>query len=230
MPHRLLSIAAFLIAALFATQVAAAPILLDDFEDGTTQNWFAGGGPVGGVPPVPPTNVPTGGPAGLERQLPLGHCDWRRRCREPAGRMNGTQWALDFIAAGITKIEMDVINLGTTELSLRLLFEDPIPGPPLNIAISDDPIVLAPGSGWTHVSFPITPAALIPLLGTEVAALSQATLVRLFHGDGDTFPPQPIVASLGVDNISAVAEPSTVMLLLPAIALMRARGRRRAVK
>ena len=37
---------------------------LDTFADGTTGGWFAGGGPLGGTPPVPPAVVGSGGPGG----------------------------------------------------------------------------------------------------------------------------------------------------------------------
>ena len=37
---------------------------IDTFESGTTEGWFAGGGPMGGVPPVPPTVIGDGGPGG----------------------------------------------------------------------------------------------------------------------------------------------------------------------
>ena len=221
------------IAALVPTLAAAGPIPLDDFEDGTLENWFAGGGPVGGIPPVPPANIATGGPGGAGdhymRVTAIGGGG-------PGSRltvMNGTQWAGDYIAGGVTLIEMDLNNEGTTDLAVRLLFEDPIPGPPANIAISDNPFVLPAGSGWLHATFAIASSDLVALLGSATAALSNTTILRIFHSPTDTFPGPPIVASLGVDNITAnaapaaVPEPAALLLLLPgAVYLVRKRAAR----
>ena len=104
---------------------------------------------------------------------------------------------------------------------MRLLFEDPIPGPPANIAISGIPFLLPAGSGWLHATFAVAPSDLVAVLGTAAAALSHTTILRIFHSPTDTFPGPPVVASLGVDNITAnaapaaVPEPAALMLLLP---------------
>jgi hypothetical protein len=47
--------------------------------------------------------------------------------------MNATQWAGDYLAAGIDGIAMDLRNLGTTDLTVRLLLEDPMGAPPANL-------------------------------------------------------------------------------------------------
>ena len=63
---------------------AAAPITLsqiDTLQDVTTGGWFAGGGPFGSVPPVPPHVVATGGPTGA-KDASIGDLR-RRRAREP---------------------------------------------------------------------------------------------------------------------------------------------------
>lgn len=67
--------------------------------------------------------------------------------------INASQWAGDYLAAGITGIWMDVINLGNSDLALRLLLEDPLGGPPTNVAFSSDPIAVPTGSGWKPVKF-----------------------------------------------------------------------------
>ena len=58
-------IAAFATVAILAVGVpalAGAAVVgqTDRFESGTTEGWFAGGGPFGQVPPVPPQVVGTG--------------------------------------------------------------------------------------------------------------------------------------------------------------------------
>jgi len=132
--------------------------------------------------------------------------------------INGAQWRGDFIAAGISGIMMDLFNMGSTDLSLRLLFADPGPGLAENVAFSTTAFFLPAGGGWTSAYFPISPADLSPGLGSVTAALSDTTDFRLYHSFAPTFPgalngPEAVVASLGVDNITATPEPTTAVLL-----------------
>jgi hypothetical protein len=124
----------------------------------------------------------------------------------------------DYIIAGVNAIAMDLINLGSSDLSMRLSFADPIAGPPTNLAFSTESILLPAGGGWTPVIFPITPSDLTAGIGNVTAALTNATEMRIFHSELAQFPGPAIVAQLGVDNIEAtsaspVPEPCTMLLL-----------------
>lgn len=89
----------------------------DTFEDGTTAGWSVGVGS-----PVPPQNIASGGPGGLN--------DNYLRLRSvggdgPGSRLvafNRAQWTGDYVSAGAGAVAMDVINLDITDLSLRLVF------------------------------------------------------------------------------------------------------------
>lgn len=182
--------------------MAVVPGQIDTFEDGTTQGWVAGASH-----PFPPVNVATGGPAGVDDNFllltSLGTFG-------PGGRVsafNLVQWSGDYLALGVGGVTMDVRNLGSTDLSLRLLIADPLGGPPANVAFSTDAVLLPAGGTWTTVSFPISTSALTPLLGDVESALHNATELRLFHSVATTFPGEPVNASLGVDNITATAVP-----------------------
>jgi hypothetical protein len=171
----------------------------DDFQSGTTEDWISG------VPhPFPPTTVPGGGPAGAGDTYLLLRSIGEPR---PGGRLvafNGAQWAGDYTSAGIASITMDVLNLGPSDLSLRLMFMDPTTGPPTNVAVSTDGVFVPAGGGWTAVTFPVLASDLTAQLGDVNAVLSNTTFLRLFHGIDTGFPPQPVVATLGVDNICAL--------------------------
>ena len=203
----------------------------DDFEDGTTQGWTVG---LQGAPhPAPPVNIADGGPGGAhDNDLRLTSVGGQG----PGSRLsaiNVTQWAGDYLSEGVHFLGMDLRNLGATDLSLRLLFADPTGGPPANVAISSDPILLGAGGAWTRVYFAIDPSDLTPILGSAHDALSGATELRLFHGAGTAFPPDPIAAQLGVDNITALAsvpavpEPSTWCLLAAGVGLLASWRRKR---
>jgi len=205
-----------LIAAVFAAPSRAQVTLgqIDTFEDGTTQGWGVGAG----GSPVPPVNIATGGPAGAgDNFLELTSLGGAGGPGSRLVALNDAQWAGNYLAAGIGTIQMDLNNLGSNDLFIRLLFADPVFGPPTNIAITDAFFVPA-GSGWLHATFDVRPSSLITLLGTANNALSNATELRIFHNPAPDFPGPPtgippIAATLGVDNIAAVPEPSAAAFL-----------------
>ena len=136
---------------------AAAVVLnqIDNFEDGTTQNWLVG--LLGAPHPAPPQNIPSGGPAGVDdNYLLLTSVGGNKSGSKLSVIKMRAEWSCDYLAAGITGIWMDVINLGNSDLALRLLLEDPLGGPPTNVAFSSDPIAVPAGSGWKPVKFSLT--------------------------------------------------------------------------
>ena len=152
-----------------------------------------------------PANVPGGGPAGVgDPYLKLVASG----IGGPGGKLVGIapdQWFGDYIAAGITAIEMDVINLGSTDVNLRLYFSG-VGGS----GSSATGITLASGSGWTHVSFSTLPSAIAPAPAVQAAdVLSNVSELRLFHSAAASFPGPNIAAQIGIDNVTAVPEPGT---------------------
>ncbi len=188
-----------------------------------------------GVHPAPPTNIATGGPTGVDDNFLLLTAVGGLGNGSRLSVLNLTQWTGDYLAAGIDAIAMDVANFGTTDLFVRIMFEDPtMTGPPTNIAFSNTPFLLRAGSGWTRALFPLSD--LIPGIGDVALALMKATAVRIYHSQADAFPNPafPIAAvdgQLGVDNIralSTVPEPATLLLLGPGLALLYTRRRKRS--
>lgn len=226
--HRRLFSALLFVPCLVASSTWAVTVgQVDTFEDGTTQGWIAG--VLGAVHPVPPANA-LGGPAGAnDNYLVLTSLGGSG----PGARlsaMNLSQWSGNYIAAGVSSVSMDLINLGSTDLALRLVFEDPMAGPPTNIAFSKNAFLLPAGGGWTQAVFSIGLADLQAGFGDVGTALMNTTVMRLYHSDTANFPNPispiaPIVAQLGVDNIQAGAgtgpsvpeHGSTAMLLLPVL-------------
>jgi hypothetical protein len=216
------------------TPGVAAPLIgqVDTFEDGTTQGWTVNLLGMGGHP-TPPSNQ-TGGQGGADdNYLLLQSLGGSGGGSKLSAANLDARWTGDYVATGVTAISMDVRNFGQADLFLRFGFEDPIPGPPANIAFTDAVFVPA-GAGWMHIQFLVGPAHLTALIGTVEQALTNTTVVRLYHSDAPNFPNPgqsvpSVVALLGVDNITAtqaVPEPSTLALLGLATASVVARRRR----
>lgn len=167
---------------------------IDTFEDGTTGGWS-----VGNPSPAPPQNVASGGPGGLDdnhlRLQSLGGTG-------PGSRLmafNRVQWAGDYAAAGAAAVAMAVNNLGVADLSLRLVFTDGA-----NTAVTQA-VNVPSGSGWQDIQFAIEAAELVVLAGSAAAALAGTSEFRLMHNPLPTFPPPPVAATVGVDNIELLA-------------------------
>lgn len=211
-----------------ATTLLAAPahaVLLgqsDSFNSGSTHDWR-----VGSPHPLPPIVSTGGGQGGPDDHYLLLRSEGGGG---PASRLavqNTDQWSGNYTAAGITALTMDVFNFGPSSLSLRLLF-DGDDGTNQARAWSAVPLVVPASSGWQRLVFPILPSDLRAASGGNVnLALSSAYSLRLYHGVNSSFPGGSVVATLGVDNITAVPEPSAAALL--ALGLAGLAWRRRQV-
>ena len=223
------SVRACLLALTLAGSVSAITIgQIDTFGDGTTMGWL-----VPGLSPNPPANITSGGPAGVGDAYLSLVANGSAGAGGRLAVLNDSQWTGNYLAAGVTFIQMDVNNFGSTELHLRLLFEDfDGPGPPVNLALSALPVVVPANSGWRSVVFPISPGDLVvETFGTVAGALANTDTLRIFHNPDPSFPGPgvgipPVNASLGVDNILAdVPEPSTGLLIGIGLALFASRRR-----
>lgn len=200
-----------LFAALFAvsavTSLAQASIVvgqIDDFEDGTVMNWGGGANPV---------NIATGGPAGANDNYVQITAD---RPSGPASRLamyNDLQWSGDYITAGVTAIEMDVLNSSGQDVHMRLLslFGGGGDYTSLNATIVPD------DGQWHHIVLSVLPGDLVSVGGFDYnATFSALPRLMLRHdadpaagaGQGDA-----IMGVLGFDNITATPEPATLGLL-----------------
>ena len=187
---------------------------IDNFQSGTLQNWARGGAP-------PPTSEATGGPAGVGDQFIRITSDGSGS----NGKMlvlNNFQWTGDL--SGVPSIAVDLNNLGTSELTMRLSFRD-TGGAGGGGFITSDSITLAPGGGWQNMVFDLSDLVSIGTLVPQAAFMTNVMQMRILHAPTpSTLLGEEVAATLGVDNIAAIPEPAAAFLgSLGVLALLRRR-------
>jgi Thrombospondin type 3 repeat len=173
----------------------------DDFEDGTTDNWTEGS-----PSPNEPVNVPSGGPDGA------GDAYMQNVSSGGAGPGSGqvsfnfTQWVGDYTAAGVTAIEADMANPGVTDLHMRIAVQGGA-GTRFGSATAVD---LPAGTGWQHVRFELSDLTLISGPDPLNTVLTEVSVLRILSAAaGPDWEGDRIVATLNVDNITAIAAVDT---------------------
>jgi hypothetical protein len=190
---------------------------VDDFEDDTIQRWSSGAGH---------DNIAGGGPAGagddyLQINRPTASAPYPFHL----GTKNTTAWTGDYLSAGIKAIAMDVktisITFGPANLSLRIVLFGP--GGAFS---SKKPVTVNTEGGWQHVEFGLTRSDLVRIIGAgsdytgpgpdvdDLTATLREVGTLLIRHDSAPSPtpvglhPEHIMATLGIDNITAVLGPA----------------------
>jgi hypothetical protein len=219
----------FVLLLLLPVNLSASPILrLIDTFSGSALGW------TNGAPAADPVVVPTGGPSGIgDSYLQITGDGAGEGGRITA--FNVSQWAGDYLAAGIAAIEMDLLNLGSVPLSIRVgLRRELGQGSPGFSGTSG--FALAADGAWHRATFMLDAANLTRInsgtLGLDTL-LSNVAELRILHSTSPSLTGTPLASSLGVDNVhgvAAVPEASSVALLTSALAAVlscRRIGRRR---
>lgn len=192
--------------------------LVNDFQDGTTQDWGSGGSN-----PTPPMQVGDGGPTGMGdgflRLQSSGNPG-------PGGKLTAftTQSGLtgNYLDALVASLTMDLINLGEQELTLRLQLSSAAG------RVVTQALVLPLSGTWVNAVFDVDVSSLTAVDVVDVSAvLMDVTEVRIMHSPEavDSRSAPPIAGALGIDNVTVVVvpEPATGLLVLAALGLLAGR-------
>lgn len=191
----------------------------DDFQDGTTKQWAWGRTGFGA-----PENV-SGGQGGASdlymQNESFGGDD------APGTRMtifNRDQWIGDYLGQGISAINLDAINLGPNfafkDMNLRLAFSSNTALVGGGRVVTSSSFLLERDAGWQSLTFDLSPSSLTPLAGSVVTeVMSSVSEVRIISAEQPSFIGDQFIARLGVDNISALPEPSSLALLAMCLSL-----------
>lgn len=176
---------------------------------------------------TPVRNIPTGGPAGARDAYIQVTSDGSGS----GGKLtvfNRDQWLGDYVAAGVTTIEVDLLNQSSISLSIRMAFKTG-PGSTGVPGYLTQAMVLPVGGDWQHFTISLAPADLIPVGGPAPWPNFFIGEVRFIHEVGTSnLTGTPVVGQLGIDNIHAVPEPTITTLVLSGTLVLAARPFRRA--
>jgi hypothetical protein len=210
-----------LIAAISLLSIPAVAITFgqnDNFQSGTTQGW------TGGTPLV---NQPSGGPDELsnpgDHYLELSTGGFAGNL----GTFNTMQWAGNYDAAGVTRVNIDLKNFGPDPVSLRLMITTAATAgcPSPCTAWTSTTATVLPAGDWAKVEFSLAESDLTRVAGALSYASSIANVAKLHlrHDDGAPSPPgspSAVNAVLGMDNVAALPEPGCAAGVLAGTALL----------
>ena len=218
-----------LLAVAFVLPTSADLLSQTDTFDAGILNWSSGANPM---------HVATGGSLGSGD----GFLQVSRPDSSPfhIAAFNKTQWTGNYLAAGITAIEVDLNAItGSDALKVRLVLWG-------NGGVWASSSLSPVAAGWNHYSFGLTASELVFVdddvnspagsgggSGLLADTLQNVTIMQLRHDyPSPTAPgnhPEHISATLGIDNFQAVPEPSTLLYMVVAagsLMLRRIRHRR----
>ena len=191
------------VALMFASSSADAAITfgqIDDFQSGTAAEWREGFSS-----PNPPTNIATGGPNGAGDRFLQNIASGGFGGGSKQIMFNTAQWAGNYNAAGVTRIELKLKNMGTSDLSMRLAFT----GTGFTQYCTTDPVQLPVGGDWQTAVFKLDAGSLTMLGGssTLTQALADVSELRLLSAVAPNYNGDSLVSTVGVDSIRAMRVP-----------------------
>ena len=165
--------------AMTLTATAITDTEMDDFQGGTTEGW--GHGSATGLV----TNVPDGGPEGTgDAFLRVESVGGGGPGSRPVV-LNSSQWTGDYQAIGSTfTISMDLLNLGTTELNIRVGIRGPAAseGKSGEQWVSTTPFTLpaipSEGPAWQNAIFELSDAQMTQVDGTGPISSTLSNVVE----------------------------------------------------
>jgi len=191
----------------------------DDFEDGTVMDW-------GYAAALQLTNAATGGPAGAGDHWLRLETDG---ISNPGGRAvvtNGSQWSGDYIAHDVLTVAADFANFGGEDLHIRFAIQ----GAGGERYVSTASFLLSADGVWQNLAFSLEAADFTQVTGgsaTFADVLADVERIRFLSRELDAgWNGDEVATILGIDNITSMPEPGTLLLLGAGLAAL-AHGRRR---
>ena len=205
MSRRLIAYGVASLTWLYSTGAASAGIVagqIDTFQNGTPANWTNGH-------QTGPQVVATGGPAGAGDRYIRVDANGLGGAGSRMVIFNRSQWTGNFTAAHVSAVDMDLKNLSTVALPMRIVIanDSSEAGWTTTNAFS-----LPADGNWHHAEFQLSSSAMTPLPGAPTLATTLASVgqFRILSTSSPKWEGDSITASIGIDNIAAVAVPEPI--------------------
>ena len=185
---------------------AIVPGQISTFEDGTSQGWEGG---------ADQEIVLTDGPAGFGDNFfnIKTNPQSNQQGTKLATYNQGTDWAGDYQAAGITEISMDLKNFADTLIDLEIRIVLFGPGASANTATrytSTQSKIIPPDGQWHRVVFSLSEDSLTLVSGTDTYTTVMQGVQRILIRHQAGAPAAggtTVLAGMGLDNIQAIGTP-----------------------
>ena len=130
--------------------------------------------------------------------------------------LNDSQWLGDFTAAGVTSVAMDLLNPGSAPLSMRIAIREAAGGSATPGYASATPFILPADGLWHHATFNLNAAGLTGFNSPQPLAADLANVkdFRILDSAAPSGLGDIVAGQFGVDNITAVPEPSALALIV----------------
>jgi hypothetical protein len=185
----------------------------DTFQDLTVQDWFGAN----------PVNVANGGPTGVgDAYLGATSTGTSGQASKMAVYNGESRWIGDYLGAGVTSLEADMINFSSTTLEMRVVCFSATGAR----WTSHNSVLLAPDGQWHHLSFGLDSNSMVSVLGSDTYTQMITNVSRImFRHDsgGPSAGGTAVAASAGFDNITAVPGPAGIAVLGLGLLLRRRR-------
>jgi hypothetical protein len=205
------------LAAVTLTLTARGAVTLFQVETFETLGGWTSGSPN----PNPPVVFPDSGPLGAGDESLRLTANGNSGAGGKLVTYNRTTWTGDYSSEGITAIAVDLRNLGSNPLFIRLAFTGP-GGWWVTAAVT-----VPAFAGWGEATFDIQPSALQAVSEATNAVTTMAGVMemRILHSSPADHQGATVSGGLLIDNLTAVPEPSALVLLSMAPLLMRRKRR-----
>ena len=203
-----------------APAALAAPTLFQviDFQSGSNQGW------VNGSAGDDPDNMDNGGPLGQgDSYLHVSAVGGGGPLSRLVVYNTNQRWTGNFASAGVSAVRMDLKNFSSQPLSMRIAFRE-TGG---TWYATTTPFTLAPDNAWHEATFNVSNVSIVSGGSTPVpTGLTQVNEFLILHSPSPDFRGASISAAFGVDNITAVPEPTVAALATLALLPLLSRRRR----
>lgn len=165
----------------------------NDFEDATTQGWANGSGV------ADPSNINTGGPLGANDNFLRVISDNSGSGGKLTCFNNSATWLGNYLLAGVTALEMDFKNFGTSALTMRIAFKSGTGGSATPGYSTTTGIVVPADGTWHHVSFAISASSMTGINSPAAfnTFMTNPGQLRILHSANPSITGDNITANLG---------------------------------